>query len=81
MVASSAPFTATLAVRASSSAVRYVDLDNGSGGATLASGEEASLVVVNTPAALILYDPFMISGDVSKGLDYTVEFTGAMPAY
>jgi hypothetical protein len=79
-VASSAAFTATLAIRSSSGAVRYVDLDKGMGGATLESGEEASLVVVNTPAMLVQYDPFMISGDVARGLDYTVQFTGAMPA-
>jgi hypothetical protein len=46
----------------------------------LAEGEEASLVVVNTPAMLIQYDPFSISGDVARGLDYTVQLTGATPA-
>jgi hypothetical protein len=79
-VTSSAAFTATLSIRAMSGSVRYVDLANGSGNATLAGGEEASLVVVNTPAALIMYDPFSISGDVARGLDYTVQLTGATPA-
>jgi hypothetical protein len=79
-VTSSAPFTATLAVRASGGAVRYVDLPDGMGETTLAAGEEASLVVVNTPAALIQYDPFSIGSDVTKGLDYTVQMTGATPA-
>ena len=79
-VSSSSPFTATLSIRASSGSVRYVDLANGAGQATLASGEEASLVVVNTPAALIQYDPFSIGGDVAAGLDYTVQLTGATPA-
>jgi hypothetical protein len=79
-VTSSAGFTATLAIRASSGAVRYVDLPNGTGQATIESGEEASLVVVNTPAALIQYDPFSISGDAARGLDYTVQLTGATPA-
>jgi hypothetical protein len=79
-VASSAPFTATLAVRAANGAVRYVDLEGGSGEATLASGEEASLVVANTPDTLIQYDPFMLGADVNRGLDYTVELSGAMPA-
>ena len=69
-----------LAIRASSGAVRYLDLANGSGQATLASGEEASLVVVNTPSALIQYDPFSIGGDAARGLDYTVHITGATPA-
>jgi hypothetical protein len=79
-VTASTGFTATLAVRADSGAVRYVDLPGGSGEATLASGEEASLVVVNTPDTLIQYDPFSISGDVARGLDYTVQLTGATPA-
>jgi hypothetical protein len=79
-VTSTVAFTATLAIRASSGAVRYVDLANGSGGAMVETGEEASLVVVNTPAALIQYDPFSISGDVARGLDYSVQITGAMPA-
>ncbi|HKU38836.1 MAG TPA: DUF6055 domain-containing protein [Polyangiales bacterium] len=79
-VTSADPFTATLAIRAMSGAVRYVDLANGSGEATLAAGEEASLVVVNTPAMLYLYDPFSITGDVARGLNYDVQFTGAMPA-
>ena len=76
---SGAGFTATLAIRADSGSVRYVDLANGAGEAMLASGEEASLVVVNTPDALIQYDPFSISGDVARGLDYTVQLTGATP--
>jgi hypothetical protein len=79
-VTSSAPFSATLAVRSSSGSVRYVELENGTGEATVESGEEASLVVVNTPAALYQYDPFMISGDVARGLDYQVQLTGATPA-
>ncbi len=60
--------------------MRYVDLMNGSGEATVESNEEASLVVVNTPDALIQYDPFSIGGDVAQGLDYTVTLTGATPA-
>lgn len=79
-VTSTDPFTATLAVRASSGSVRYVDLADGSGGATVVSGEEASLVVVNTPDALVQYDPFQVSGDVARGLDYQVQLTGATPA-
>ena len=78
-VASDDPFTATLAIRAAGGAVRYVVLEGGSGEAMVASGEEASLVVANTPE-LILYDPFSISGAAAAGLDYTVELTGATPA-
>lgn len=77
-VTASKAFTATLAVRnTSSGATRYVDLANGSGSTTVSSSEEASLVVVNTPASLILYDPFSVGSDVQAGLDYTVTLTGA----
>jgi hypothetical protein len=79
-VTSSAPFTATLAIRASGGAVRYVELENGTATTTVAAGEEASLVVVNTPAALVMYDPFAISGEVARGLDYQVQLTGATAA-
>ncbi|KAF2710598.1 hypothetical protein K504DRAFT_481632 [Pleomassaria siparia CBS 279.74] len=68
-------YTATLAVKAASGAIRYVDVD-GSASATLATGEEASLVVVNTPA-LVQYDAFSLSAEVSKGLDYSIQLTGA----
>jgi hypothetical protein len=79
-VTSSGAFTATLAVRASSGSVRYIDLVDGSGEATLESGEEATLVVANTPAALLQYDGFKLSGDpANKGLDYQVTLTGATP--
>lgn len=71
------PFTATLAVRSPSGSVRYVDLPGGSGSATLSNGEEASLVVVNTPATLYLYDPFSLTSAVSRGLDYQLQLTGA----
>jgi hypothetical protein len=75
-------FTATLSIRASSGAVRYVDLPGGSGSATVASGEEASLVVANTPDTLYQYDAFKTtaSSPESAGLNYQVELTGAAPA-
>ncbi|GAP91703.1 putative dockerin type 1 [Rosellinia necatrix] len=77
-VTASQAFTATLAVRNTSSGVtRYVDLASGSGSTTVSSSEEASLVVVNTPASLILFDPFSLTSDVQAGLDYTVTLTGA----
>lgn len=78
-VTSSGMFTATLAIRAGSGTVRYVELPGGAGDATLESGEEASLVVANTPA-LLDYDPFNISGEAGRGLDYSVQLTGATPA-
>ncbi|RSL48773.1 hypothetical protein CEP53_009420 [Fusarium sp. AF-6] len=72
-----AAFTATLAIHETSSGkVRYVSLVDGAASASVASGEEASLVVANTPAELINYDAFNLSDEVQKGLDYTVIITG-----
>jgi hypothetical protein len=74
-------FTATLSIRAMDGSVRYVDLPNGTGQATIASNEESSLVVVNTPDALIQYDAFSTtaSSPESIGLNYQVQITGATP--
>ncbi|KAI2617882.1 hypothetical protein GGR54DRAFT_607274 [Hypoxylon sp. NC1633] len=76
-ITATAPYTATLAIKASSGTVRYIEAANNVVSATLASGEEASLVVVNTPSTLYLYDPFSLTSDVSRGLDYQVQITGA----
>ena len=76
-VTAGAPFTATLAVKGAGGEVRYVEMAQGGGQATVGNGEEASLVVVNTPDALILYDPFKLTAEVNKGLDYEVQLTGA----
>jgi hypothetical protein len=75
-VTATTPFTASLAVKASSGSVRYIELPKGSGEAVIAAGEEAMLVVVNTPDTLYLYDPFSLSREVSQGLDYQVQLTG-----
>jgi hypothetical protein len=75
-------FTATVAIRnTSSGAVRYVQLANGTGSASIASGEEASLVVANTPNSLITYDAFASTGSAPdlKGLNYEVVIVGAKP--
>jgi hypothetical protein len=72
-------FTATLAIRAADGAVRYVDLPMGTGQATIASTEEASLVVVNTPDKLYLFDPQSIGSPENVGLNYKVQLTGATP--
>ncbi|KAF2665300.1 hypothetical protein BT63DRAFT_458867 [Microthyrium microscopicum] len=69
-------FVATLAIKSGSS-VKYVDLEAGSGSATVGAGEEATLVVANTPEKLIKFDPFKIPAEVAKGLDFTVKITGA----
>lgn len=77
VVTAAAPFTATLAVSGAGDAVRYTNLVNGTAKVTVGSGEEASLVVVNTPDQLLLFDPFSLSSDANKGLDYSVTLTGA----
>lgn len=78
-------FTATLSVLSDDRSVRYVDLPDGSGNATIKSGEEASLVVVNTPDTLYQYNPAEVgsqesSAPASIGLNYSVEISGAAPA-
>jgi hypothetical protein len=75
-------FTAVLAIRATDGAVRYVDLPNGAGNTTIASTEEATLVVTNTPNTLYQYDAFATtaSSPESIGLNYQVQLTGATPA-
>lgn len=76
-------FTATLSIRKTSEGtVRYVELPNGSGQATILDGEEASLVVVNTPDTLYLYDPSSVGANdpANTGLNYSVQITGATPA-
>lgn len=74
-------FTAIVAIKASNNTVRYVDLPNGSGNFQVASGEEATLVVTNTPNTLYLYNAFD-STDASPeyaGLNYQVQIVGAKP--
>jgi hypothetical protein len=78
--------TATFAIRSSTGAVRYAGLPNGKGSVTVATGEEVTLVVANTPKALILYDPSTIGAAISSdpanvGLAYQVRLTGATPAF
>ncbi|KAK5661247.1 hypothetical protein OQA88_11141 [Cercophora sp. LCS_1] len=75
-VTSSSPFTATLVVKGSNGVVRYVDMPGGNGQANVANGEEAMLVVANTPSSLILFDPFKLAADTNTGIDYTVQLTG-----
>lgn len=84
--AASSGFTATFSIRNSTGAVRYVELASGAGSATVTAGEEVTLVVANTPKALILYDPSTIGAAISSdpanvGLDYQVQLTGATPAF
>lgn len=74
-------FTAVVAIKASNNSVRYVDLANGSGSFQLASGEESSLVVTNTPNNLYQYNAFesTSSSPESVGLNYQVQIVGAKP--
>ncbi|MDO8341664.1 MAG: cellulose binding domain-containing protein [Cellvibrio sp.] len=74
-------FTAIVAIKATNNSVRYVDLANGAGSFQLVSGEEASLVVTNTPDSLYLYNAFesTSSNPESIGLNYQVQILGARP--
>lgn len=73
-------YTATLAVYAAGTGeTRYVDVD-GSGSVAVASGEEVSLVVANTPEQLILFDPFALTDAVRRGLSYSFTLSGATVA-
>ncbi len=77
-------FTATLSIRNTNSGnVRYVDLAGGTGSATVASNEEVSLVVANTPNNLYLFNAFESTASTpdSIGLQYEVELTGAVPTH
>ena len=74
-------FTAIVAIKATNNSVRYVDLANGAGSFQLVSGEEASLVVTNTPDSLYLYNAFesTSTNPESIGLNYQVQILGARP--
>lgn len=75
-------FTATLAIRnTANGSVRYVQLPNGAGSASIASGEEVSLVVANTPNNLYTYNAFESTSTSPDriGLNYEVVMTGARP--
>lgn len=75
-------FTAMVAIRnTSSGAVRYVQLASGAGSASIASNEEASLVVANTPNSLYTYDAFASTSSSPDriGLNYEVVIVGAKP--
>lgn len=77
-ITADAAYTATLAV-SSASGVSYT-IVKGSGSVEVATGDEVSLVVANTPAELVLYDAFSLSGEVTKGLDYSFTLSGATVA-
>lgn len=66
------PFSATLAVKLKTGGVSYTTLVGGIGQVMLRTGDSASLIIVNTPDSLTLYDGFKLdeSPAVLKGLDY-----------
>jgi hypothetical protein len=77
-------FTATLSIRnTNTGVVRYVDVVGGTANATVASNEEVSLVVANTPNNLYLYNAFesTATSPDAIGLQYEVELTGATPMH
>jgi hypothetical protein len=79
-------FTATLSILSENGAVQFVDLLDGVGQATIKNNEEASLVVVNTPETLYMYNPADVgpresSEPASIGLHYAVEISGAAPVH
>ncbi|PKS10928.1 hypothetical protein jhhlp_002686 [Lomentospora prolificans] len=76
-VTASRPFTGTLVVRGADKEVQYIDLVDGTGEATVEAGGEAMLVVANTPAELLNYDPFKLTDVEKQPLDYTLTLTGA----
>ncbi|KAE9572265.1 hypothetical protein CGCF415_v015068 [Colletotrichum fructicola] len=77
-ITTSGQLTSHLVVRnTGSGAVRYIELSGGQGSVSVASGEEASLVVANTPANLVLYDPFALTSEVNTGVDYSFTLSGA----
>ncbi|KAF6803686.1 dockerin type 1 [Colletotrichum sojae] len=78
-VTSTGSFTATLSIfDASTKKGRYVALPNGAGSATLAAGEEASLVVANTPKTLIQYNGFeLANSEANKGMEYSFTLASA----
>jgi hypothetical protein len=43
----------------------------------VSTGDEASLIVANTPEELNLYDVFNLSSDVQKGMNYSFALSGA----
>lgn len=77
-------YSAMLSVRnTNTGAVRYVTVLNGAASAVIASNEEVSLVVANTPNNLYLFNAFESTETSSDsiGLQYEVELTGAAPMH
>ncbi|KAH6963366.1 hypothetical protein HG530_007136 [Fusarium avenaceum] len=78
-VTSDDEFVATVVIHQRYGKTSYVTLVNGAAKAYAMPADEISVVVANAPAKPILYDGFRLSKEVTKGLDYTLELTGAVP--
>ena len=77
-VTSESPFTALISVRTRSGAVKLVELPKGVGETTVGAGDEAALVVVNTPERLVIYNGFEIAKSAAaKTLSYKIKVSGA----
>lgn len=72
-------FTAMFSVLDSATnQVRYQTLEGGSGSVELAKTEDATLVVVNTPATLLKYNAGILNmTEAARTLDFSVTMTGA----
>jgi hypothetical protein len=72
------PFSAMISIRSKSGRVTLVPLQKGVGEVVVVAGDEAALVVVNTPEALVIYNGFEIAKSAAaKTLDYRVKISGA----
>lgn len=78
-VASEDEFVATVAIYKKGGETSYVTLIDGAATVDIQSGDDVSVVVANAPAKPIMYNGFELSPEVSKGLDYTLSLTGAVP--
>jgi hypothetical protein len=77
-ITSEMPFTAMFSVRTKSGTVNLVALPKGVGEITVGPGDEAALVVVNTPNAMIIYNGFEIAKSAAaKTLSYKINISGA----
>lgn len=77
-VTSDDEFVATVVIHQRYGKTSYVTLVNGAAKAYAMPEDEISVVVANAPAKPILYNGFRLSKEVTKGLDYTLELTGAV---
>lgn len=77
-VTAQSPFTAMISVRSKSGVVKLTALKGGIGEEHIDSGDEAALIVANTPLSPITYNGFEIgpNSEVSKGLNYEVQILG-----